>query len=86
MSYAIGIAEPTSISVDMFGTGKVDYDQLIAAIREHFDLRPKGIIQMLDLLQPRYKQTAAYGHFGREDIDLPWERTDKADLLKKALG
>jgi len=86
VSYAIGIAEPTSISVDMFGTGKVDYDQLIAAIREHFDLRPKGIIQMLDLLQPRYKQTAAYGHFGREDIDLPWERTDKADLLKKALG
>jgi S-adenosylmethionine synthetase len=86
VSYAIGVAEPTSISVDTFGTGKVDYDQLIAAIREHFDLRPKGIIQMLDLLQPQYKQTAAYGHFGREDIDLPWERTDKADLLKKALG
>lgn len=86
VSYAIGVAEPTSISVDTFGTGKVEHDRLIDAIREHFDLRPKGIIQMLDLLQPIYKQTAAYGHFGREDIDLPWEKTDKADALKQALS
>ena len=82
VSYAIGVADPTSISVDTFGTGKVDHEQLISAIREHFDLRPKGIIQMLDLLRPIYKQTAAYGHFGRDDIDLPWEKTDKADVLR----
>ncbi len=86
VSYAIGVAEPTSISVDTFGTGKVDESKLIDAIREIFDLRPKGIILMLDLLQPRYKNTAAYGHFGRDDLDLPWEKTDKADALKAALG
>ena len=86
VSYAIGVAEPTSISVDTFGTGKVEEAKLIEAIREHFDLRPKGIIQMLDLLQPRYKKTAAYGHFGREDIDLPWEQADKAEALRSALG
>ncbi len=86
LSYAIGVAEPTSISVDTFGTGIVAHDKLIAAIREHFDLRPKGIIQMLDLLQPRYHKTAAYGHFGRNDIDLPWEKTDKADQLRDAVS
>ncbi len=86
LSYAIGIAEPTSIRVETFGTSTVDYDALIAAIRHHFDLRPKGIIKMLDLLQPIYRPTAAYGHFGRDDLDLPWERTDKADCLRDALG
>ncbi len=86
VSYAIGVAEPTSISVDTFGTGIVAHDKLIAAIREHFDLRPKGIIQMLDLLQPRYHKTAAYGHFGRSDIDLPWEQTDKAEALRDAVS
>jgi len=84
VSYAIGVAEPTSISVETFGTGKVEEAKLVELIREHFDLRPKGIIQMLDLLQPIYRPTAAYGHFGRSDIDLPWERTDKADVLSKA--
>lgn len=83
VSYAIGVAEPTSISVETFGTGKVEEAKLVELIREHFDLRPKGIIQMLDLLQPIYRPTAAYGHFGRSDIDLPWERTDKADALSK---
>ena len=82
VSYAIGVAEPTSISVDTFGTGKIDDDRIIAMIREHFDLRPKGLIAMLDLLQPIYQPTAAYGHFGREDLDLSWERTDKAEALK----
>jgi len=86
VSYAIGVAEPTSISVETFGTGTVDESRLVAAVREHFDLRPKGIISMLDLLQPIYKQTAAYGHFGRTDIDLPWESLDKADALKSDLG
>ena len=85
VSYAIGVAEPTSISVETFGTGTVDQDKLIAAIREHFDLRPKGIIQMLDLLRPIYRPTAAYGHFGRQDVELPWEKTDKADALKAAV-
>ena len=85
VSYAIGVAEPTSISVETFGTGKVDHDKLIKAIREVFDLRPKGIIEMLDLLRPIYKQTAAYGHFGRNDIDLPWEKTDRAEALKSAV-
>lgn len=84
VSYAIGVAEPTSISVETFGTGKLDEAKLVELIREHFDLRPKGIIQMLDLLRPIYKQTAAYGHFGRSDIDVPWEKTDKADALKNA--
>ncbi len=81
VSYAIGVAEPTSISVETFGTGKVEEVKLIEAIREHFDLRPKGIIAMLDLLRPIYAKTAAYGHFGRQDIELPWEKTDKADAL-----
>ena len=85
VSYAIGVAEPTSISIETFGTGKVDETKLINAIREVFDLRPKGIINMLDLLRPIYRQTAAYGHFGRSDIDLPWEKTDKAEALKAAL-
>ena len=85
MSYAIGVAEPTSISVDTFGTGRVDEDDLIEAIREVFDLRPRGIIKMLNLRQPIYRQTAAYGHFGRVDIDLPWEATDKAGDLKASL-
>ncbi len=82
VSYAIGVAEPTSISVDTFGTGTMDETKLVELIRKHFDLRPKGIIAMLDLLQPIYKQTAAYGHFGRNDIDLPWEKTDKVEALK----
>ena len=86
VSYAIGVAEPTSISVDTFGTGKVDEVKLVQAIRSHFDLRPKGIISMLNLLRPIYKPTAAYGHFGRTDVDLPWEKTDKAEALKSELG
>jgi len=86
VSYAIGVAEPTSIGIETFGTGTVDESKLIAAVREHFDLRPKGIISMLDLLRPIYKQTAAYGHFGRTDIDLPWESVDKVDALKSDLG
>tara|TARA_B100000929_G_scaffold11307_1_gene9382 strand:+ start:1996 stop:3159 length:1164 start_codon:yes stop_codon:yes gene_type:complete len=85
ISYAIGVAEPTSISIETFGTGKVDREKLIGAIRDNFDLRPKGIINMLGLLRPIYQQTAAYGHFGRSDIDLPWERTDRADILKQQL-
>jgi S-adenosylmethionine synthetase len=86
VSYAIGVAEPTSISVDTFGTGKITDDRITALIREHFDLRPKGLIAMLDLLRPIYKPTAAYGHFGREDLDLSWERTDKAEALKADAG
>ena len=85
LSYAIGVAEPTSISIETFGTGKIDQENLIKAIRENFDLRPKGIINMLNLLRPIYQQTAAYGHFGRSDIDLPWEQTDKAEILKQQL-
>ena len=85
LSYAIGVAEPTSISIETFGTGKIDQENLIKAIRENFDLRPKGIINMLNLLRPIYQQTAAYGHFGRSDIDLPWEKTDKAEILKQHL-
>ena len=81
VSYAIGVAEPTSISVHTFGTGKVSDGQLTALIREHFDLRPYGILKMLDLVRPIYRPTAAYGHFGREDLDVSWERTDKAELL-----
>ncbi|MDX1519322.1 MAG: methionine adenosyltransferase [Gammaproteobacteria bacterium] len=84
LSYAIGVAEPTSISVETFGTGTLEENRLVALIREHFDLRPKGIIDMLDLLQPIYRKTAAYGHFGRNDIDLPWEKTDKAEALKSS--
>ena len=86
VSYAIGVAEPTSISVETFGTGKIDDARIIELIGEHFDLRPKGLIAMLDLLRPIYRQTAAYGHFGRDDIDLPWEKTDKADALRDAAG
>ena len=86
VSYAIGVAEPTSISVETFGTGHIDDDKIIALIRQHFDLRPKGLIEMLDLLRPIYLQTAAYGHLGREDIDLSWEKTDKAEVLKSDAG
>ena len=85
LSYAIGVAQPTSIMVDTFGTGKVADKKLLTAIRENFDLRPAGIIKMLDLRRPIYKQTAAYGHFGRNDLDLPWEKLDKVDVLKKYL-
>ena len=85
LSYAIGVARPTSVMVDTFGTGKVSDEKLTEIIRENFDLRPAGIIKMLDLRRPIYKQTAAYGHFGRTDIDLPWEKTDKVDDLKKYL-
>ncbi len=85
LSYAIGVARPTSIMVDTFGTGKVSDEKLVEIIREHFDLRPAGIIKMLDLRRPIYKQTAAYGHFGRTDLDLPWERLDKVDTLKAYL-
>ena len=85
LSYAIGVARPTSINVDTFGTGKVSDAKLVEIIRENFDLRPAGIIRMLDLRRPIYKQTAAYGHFGRTDLDLPWEKTDKAGALAKYL-
>lgn len=85
LSYAIGVAQPTSINIDTFGTGKVSDSRLSQIVAENFDLRPAGIIRMLDLRRPIYKQTAAYGHFGRTDIDVPWERTDKADILRKYL-
>ena len=85
MSYAIGVAQPTSVMVDTFGTGKLSDEKLVEIIRENFDLRPAGIIKMLDLRRPIYKQTAAYGHFGRNDLNLPWEALDKADELKKYL-
>ncbi len=85
LSYAIGVAQPTSINIDTFGTGKVAGDKLVEIVRENFDLRPAGIIKMLDLRRPIYKQTAAYGHFGRNDLDLPWEKLDKVDALKKYL-
>lgn len=85
LSYAIGVAQPTSVMVDSFGTGKVSDERLVEIVRENFDLRPAGIIKMLDLRRPIYKQTAAYGHFGRNDLDLPWEKTDKAEILKKYL-
>lgn len=85
LSYAIGVAQPTSIMVDTFGTGKLSDDKIVDVIRENFDLRPAGIIKMLDLRRPIYKQTAAYGHFGRNDLNLPWEKLDKADDLKKYL-
>ena len=86
ISYAIGIAQPTSIAIDTFGTGKVDEEKLIEIVRSHFDLRPKGIIQMLDLQRPIYSKTAAYGHFGREEPEFTWERTDKATQLRAAVG
>ena len=85
LSYAIGVAHPTSVMVDTFETGKVSDTRLVEIIRENFDLRPAGIIKMLDLRRPIYKQTAAYGHFGRNDLDLPWEKLDKVDVLKKYL-
>ena len=85
LSYAIGVAQPTSIMVDTFGTGKLSDEKLVEIVRENFDLRPAGIIKMLDLRRPIYRGTAAYGHFGRTDIDLPWEKTDKAETLKKYL-
>ena len=86
LSYAIGVAHPTSIRVETFGTGRLSDERLVEIIRENFDLRPAGIIRMLDLRRPIYKQTAAYGHFGRNDLDLPWERLDKTELLKKYLN
>ncbi len=85
LSYAIGVAHPTSVSVDTFGTGRLSDERLVEIVRENFDLRPAGIIQMLDLRRPIYKQTAAYGHFGRNDLDLPWEKLDKAEELKRYL-
>ncbi|HCX1922467.1 TPA: methionine adenosyltransferase, partial [Staphylococcus aureus] len=85
LAYAIGVAEPVSIAIDTFGTGKVSEGQLVEAVRKHFDLRPAGIIKMLDLKQPIYKQTAAYGHFGRTDVLFPWEKLDKVEELKDAV-
>ena len=85
LSYAIGVAHPTSVSVNTFGTGKLSEAKLVEIVRENFDLRPAGIIKMLDLRRPIYKQTAAYGHFGRTDVDLPWEHLDKVETLKKYL-
>ena len=86
LAYAIGVARPVSIAIDTFGTGKVEEDILVDLVEKNFDLRPAGIIKMLDLRRPIYKQTAAYGHFGRTDVDFPWERTDKADTLRKQAG
>lgn len=86
MAYAIGVAQPVSISINTFGTAEVPEEALIVMVRENFDLRPAGIIEMLDLRRPIYKQTAAYGHFGRTDVDLPWEKTDKVDVLKASLA
>ncbi|WP_059103740.1 methionine adenosyltransferase [Shouchella shacheensis] len=86
LAYAIGVAQPVSIAIDTFGTGTASEEMLVALVRKHFDLRPAGIIKMLDLRRPIYKQTAAYGHFGRTDIELPWEATDKAEMLKAEAG
>ncbi len=86
VAYAIGVAKPVSVLVDTFGTAKVSEEKIQELIKKHFDLRPAGIIEMLDLLKPHYRKTAAYGHFGRTDVDLPWERTDKADILRKEVG
>ena len=85
LSYAIGVAQPTSVMVDTFGTGRLSDERLTEIIRENFDLRPAGIIKMLDLRRPIYRQTASYGHFGRTDLDLSWERLDKVETLKKYL-
>ena len=85
-AYAIGVARPISISVDTFGTGAICDSEIVKLINKHFDLRPAAIIKMLDLRRPIYKQTAAYGHFGRTDVELPWEKTDKAESLKKDAG
>ena len=86
VSYAIGVSKPTSVRVETFGTGKISEERIIQLVDEHFDLRAGGLVKMLDLLRPIYRHTAAYGHFGRDDLDLPWERTDKADALKEAAG
>ena len=86
VAYAIGVAKPVSVLVDTFGTAKVSEEKIQELIKKHFDLRPAGIIEMLDLLKPHYRKTAAYGHFGRTDVDLPWEHTDKADILRKEAG
>ena len=86
LAYAIGVAHPVSIHVETFGTGKVENEKIVELIRKHFDLRPAGIIEMLDLQRPIYKQTAAYGHFGRNDLNLPWEQLDKADILRQEAG
>ena len=86
LSYAIGVAEPTSISVETFGTGKISNEKIVTLRREHFELRPRGLIKMLDLVKPIYRSTAAYGHFGRKDIDFNWEKTDRADALKSDAG
>jgi S-adenosylmethionine synthetase len=86
ISYAIGIAKPTSVMVTTFGTGKVSDEKIEQLVREHFDLRPKGIVQMLNLLRPIYRKSAAYGHFGRDEPEFSWERTDKAAALKAAAG
>ena len=86
IAYAIGVAKPVSIMVETFGTAKVDEAVIAKLVNKHFDLRPAGIIEMLDLLRPIYRQTAAYGHFGRTDVDLPWEHTDKAALLRSEAG
>jgi len=86
VSYAIGVAEPTSISIETFGTAKIEEQKIADLVREHFDLRPFGIFQMLDLIKPIYQKTAAYGHFGREDPDFSWERTDRAEALKADAG
>ena len=85
LSYAIGVAKPTSVNVDTFGTGKLSDEDITEIIRENFDFRPAGIIKMLDLRRPIYKQTASYGHFGRNDLDLPWEKLDKVEKLKMYL-
>ncbi|MCW8847111.1 MAG: methionine adenosyltransferase, partial [Sedimenticola sp.] len=86
VSYAIGVAEPTSISIETFGTAKIDEERIAQLVREHFDLRPYGIMQMLDLIKPIYQKTAAYGHFGREEPEFTWERTDRAEALRDAAG
>ncbi|MEY2679832.1 MAG: hypothetical protein RL661_63, partial [Pseudomonadota bacterium] len=86
LSYAIGVAKPTSVMVETYGTGKVSDDKITDLVLEHFDLRPKGIVNMLDLLRPIYQKTAAYGHFGREEPEFTWERTDKAAALREAAG
>jgi S-adenosylmethionine synthetase len=83
VAYAIGVAKPVSIRIDTFGTGKVSEERLVEIVKKHFDLRPAAIIRDLDLRRPIYQQVAAYGHFGRSDLDLPWERTDKVELLQK---
>ena len=85
LSYAIGVAQPTSVMINTYGTGRLSDEKLTGIIRENFDLRPAGIIKMLDLRRPIYRQTAAYGHFGRTDVELPWERLDKVETLKKYL-